>query len=74
MFLDQIARKNPLLIKTAAYLHQTGQIPPNTYVFDADTFEENGKKLRAEAEKYGLKIYFMSKQHARNPDLFIEGL
>lgn len=70
MFLQQITRKNPELIKVAAQLHQAGAIPPNTYVFDADTFEENGKKLRAEADKYGLKLYFMTKQHGRNPELF----
>lgn len=70
MFLNQIARKNPALIKTAVELHQSGQIPPNTYVFDADIFEENGRKIRFEAEKYGLKLYYMTKQHARNPELF----
>jgi len=70
MFLKQIARKNPRLIKISSQLHQSGEIPPNTYVFDADTFEENGRKIRSEAEKYGLKLYFMSKQHARNPELF----
>ena len=61
MFLEQIARKNPMLIKAAAQLHQSGQIPPNTYVFDADTFEENGRKIREEAERYNLKLYFMTK-------------
>jgi hypothetical protein len=30
--------------KTAAKLHQQGDIPANTYVFDADTFEQNGTK------------------------------
>ena len=70
MFLEQIARKNPMLIKAAAQLHQSGQIPPNTYVFDADTFEENGRKIREEAERYNLKLYFMTKQHGRNPELF----
>lgn len=31
MFLQQITRKNPELIKVAAQLHQAGAIPPNTY-------------------------------------------
>ena len=70
MFLEQISRMNPQLIRIAAKLHQSGQIPPNTYVFDADAFEKNGEKLRAEAEKYGLKLYYMTKQHGRNPELF----
>lgn len=70
MFLKQLARKNPRLIEVATELHQTGQIPPNTYVFDADAFENNGKKLRESAELHGLKLYYMTKQHARNPELF----
>lgn len=69
MFLKQIQRKNPMLIKAVVKLHQNGQLPPNTYVFDADTYEENGRKLRSEAEKFDLNLYFMTKQHARNPEL-----
>lgn len=70
MFLERIRRSNPALIKAAAALHQAGEIPPNTYVFDADTFERNGNLLRAAADAAGLRLYFMTKQHGRNPELF----
>ncbi len=70
MFLNRTKNHNPELIKTAVALHQAGDIPPNTYVFDADTFTKNGEMLREEAEANNLKLYFMTKQHGRNPELF----
>lgn len=70
MFLNRTINRNPELIKTAVSLHQSGQIPPNTYVFDADTFAKNGQCLRQAAEENNLKLYFMTKQHGRNPELF----
>lgn len=70
MFLNRTKKHNPELIKTAVALHQSGAIPPNTYVFDADTFTKNGEMIREEAESNNLKLYFMTKQHGRNPELF----
>lgn len=70
MFLERTKRRNPELIKVSTELHQAGDIPPNTYVFDADAFTQNGQALRNEAETYNLKLYFMTKQHGRNPELF----
>jgi predicted amino acid racemase len=70
MFLKRTINRNPDLIKTAVSLHQAGEIPPNTFVFDADTFTKNGQLLRQEAEENNLKLYFMTKQHGRNPELF----
>jgi predicted amino acid racemase len=70
MFLDRVKRRNPELIKAATALHQNGDIPPNTYVFDADAFTANGEAIRKEADAHGLKLYFMTKQHGRNPELF----
>src|SRR4051794_3284711 len=70
MFLERTKRQNPGLIRAAVELHQAGAIPPNTFVFDADAFERNGALLRAAAEQAGLRLYFMTKQHGRNPELF----
>jgi predicted amino acid racemase len=70
MFLERTKRRNPGLIRAAAALHQAGAIPPNTFVFDADAFAANGALLRAAADEAGLRMYFMTKQHGRNPELF----
>jgi predicted amino acid racemase len=70
MFLERTRKRNPELIKVATQLHQAGDIPPNTYVFDADAFTKNGQALRQEAQAHNLKLYFMTKQHGRNPELF----
>jgi predicted amino acid racemase len=70
MFLERTKRQNPALIRAAVSLHQAGEIPPNTFVFDADAFARNGALLRAAAEQAGLRLYFMTKQHGRNPELF----
>lgn len=39
-------------------------------MFDADTFTSNASAIRKEAEAHNLKLYFMTKQHGRNPELF----
>jgi predicted amino acid racemase len=70
MLLDKTKRQNPRLITTALELHRSGLIPPNTFVFDADTFVSNANAIRKRAEEYQMKLYFMSKQHGRNPELF----
>lgn len=70
MYLDRTRRRNPALIRSAANMHQSGAIPANSFVFDADVFEANGLALRQEADRLGLHLYFMTKQHGRNPELF----
>jgi predicted amino acid racemase len=70
MFLNRTRDQNPALIQTAAALHQEGAIPPNTYLFDADAFEANGRAIREAADREGLGLYFKTKQHGRNPELF----
>jgi len=67
MLLDMTVRKNPELIKWAVDAHQSGEIPPNTYVIDLDSVEENTRKIKQEADKYGIENYFMTKQIGRNP-------
>ncbi|MBC7333087.1 MAG: alanine racemase, partial [Actinobacteria bacterium] len=69
MFLEVIKRRNPNLIRAAVYFHQSGLIPPNTFILDADNIERNVSLIRGEARKYNLSLYFMLKQ-IRNPQVF----
>ncbi|CAN7344115.1 alanine racemase [Devosia sp. LjRoot3] len=65
MFLDVLRRRNPRFIEAAMALHQSGQIPANSYVLDLDTVEANARTLKSEADKNGLKIFAMTKQVGR---------
>ena len=67
MFLDVTRRRNPRLIEAAKYLHQSGQILPDTYVLDLDVITENANLLRASAEQAGITLFYMTKQIGRNP-------
>lgn len=67
MFLDMTLRKNRKLIETAFELHQNGIIEPDTYILDADSILYNAECIKEEADKYGIKLYFMTKQFGRNP-------
>jgi len=67
MFLENTIKYNPELIKIAVDLHQSGEIPANTYLIDVDMVFENTKIIVEEAKKYGISLYFMSKQFNRNP-------
>ncbi|WEJ58058.1 alanine racemase [Devosia sp. FJ2-5-3] len=66
MFLDVLRRRNPRFIEAAMALHQSGQIPANSYVLDLDTVEANARILKAEADRNDLKIFAMTKQVGRN--------
>src|SRR6266487_6557063 len=67
MYLQRLMERNPRLLEAAIDLHQSGQIPPNTWIMDLDTIVENARALAAEARKQGLTTYLMSKQYGRNP-------
>lgn len=67
MFLDLTMRRNPRLIEAAFKLHQRGMIEPDTYVIDLDAVISNSRAIKEEADKYGVKLYFMTKQFGRNP-------
>jgi Predicted amino acid racemase len=67
MFLDLTLARNPKLIDTAFFLHRNGIIKPDTYVLDLDTIVENARLIKNEADRYGVKLYFMTKQFGRNP-------
>ncbi|MDA4131475.1 MAG: alanine racemase, partial [Thaumarchaeota archaeon] len=65
--ITKTIRKNPALIKIAGQLHQSGQIPPDTYILDLDTIAHNARALKTETDRVGLKSYICSKEFGRNP-------
>ena len=67
MFLEKTVERNKELVQAAFKLHREGLILPDTYVIDLDTLIENARKIKEEADKYGIKLYFMTKQIGRNP-------
>ncbi|WP_194899872.1 alanine racemase [Catenulispora pinisilvae] len=69
MFLDLLRRRNPAFLEAAISLHQSGALPPNTYVVDLDTVQANARLIKAEADKFGLEVFAMTKQLGRNPDV-----
>ena len=54
MFLDVIRRRNPRLIEAAIALHQSGELPANTYVIDLDAIEDHARATSAKASSLGL--------------------
>ncbi|WP_270180200.1 YhfX family PLP-dependent enzyme [Alkalihalobacillus sp. CinArs1] len=69
MFLTLTKERNPELIKIGVNLHQTGELPPNTYVIDLDTVAENVEQMARAAEENEFSLYFMSKQLGRIGEL-----
>ena len=67
MFLDVTRRRNPKLIEAAKFLHQSGQILPDTYVLDLDVIMENASLLKQSADQAGIQLFYMTKQFGRNP-------
>ncbi|MER9061766.1 alanine racemase [Mesorhizobium sp. M0698] len=65
MFLDVLRRRNPSFIESATRLHQEGKLPANSYVLDLDAVESNARVLKREADRFGLKIFAMTKQVGR---------
>ncbi|MCJ7873913.1 alanine racemase [Phaeobacter sp. J2-8] len=66
MFLDVLMRRNPGFVEAAMALHQSGAIPPNSYVLDLDAVEANARIFTTEAAKHGLKTFAMTKQVGRH--------
>lgn len=69
MFLNVTTRRNPEIIKTGVKLHQSGEIPPNTYVIDVDVLKENAQKMSSIATDNQFELYFMLKQLGRLPEI-----
>jgi predicted amino acid racemase len=61
MFLERLLEKNPGLALAAIEGHQSGAILANTYLLDLDAMGSNARCIRAEADRLGLSVYFMSK-------------
>jgi predicted amino acid racemase len=68
MYLERTRRLNGDLIRQAVELHQSGALPPGSYLIDTDTVAANTRKLTAEAAAHGLQLFFMSKQIGHNPE------
>lgn len=67
MFLEKTLERNKELVQAAFDFHQKGLVMPDTYIIDLDTLVENAKKIKEEADKYNIGLYFMTKQLGRNP-------
>ena len=67
MFLNILERRNPQFIKAVVDLHQKGELKANSFVIDLDIVKENVRIIKEEADKFGLDIYWMTKQINRNP-------
>ena len=73
MFLELIRRRNPRLIEAAIALHQSGELPANTYVIDLDAVEDNARAISVKANSLGLTVMAMTKQMGRNRVLLPRG-
>jgi predicted amino acid racemase len=69
MFLKSLIQRNPAFLQKAVELHQTNQIPPNSYVLDLDTIKANAAWITNKAASLGLKVFAMTKQIGRNPEV-----
>lgn len=67
MFLKQLEKQNPELIRYAFELHNTGRILPDTYVIDLDMIFQNTEHIVAEAKENHVELLYMTKQVGRNP-------
>jgi predicted amino acid racemase len=67
MFLQSTQERNPRLIQIALDYHQSGLIPPNTYLIDYDTVRENARLLAEASRKTKIRLYFITKQIGHNP-------
>jgi predicted amino acid racemase len=67
MFLSNLKKQNPNLIRTAVSWHQENQIPANSWVIDLDSIRDNAAILAKAKQENNLQTYVMSKQHGRNP-------
>lgn len=67
MLLERVLERNPAMVEAAVRLHQDGQVPSGSWLFDLDAIDANARAIGAEARRLGLHTYFMTKQLARNP-------
>ena len=56
MFLEQTIKQDRELIEKAFMLHQKGQIMPDSYVIDVDTFLDNSRTILQAANNNGMDL------------------
>lgn len=69
MFLKTLLKQNTQLIDAAISFWHQGKISPDSYVIDVEQTEANARLLLETASRYQIKLYLMSKQFGRNPEL-----
>lgn len=69
MFIDRLVQLDPELPRAAVRLHQGGALAANTYLIDTDAVARNVAAIRAAADACGLRLYAMTKQFGRNPEV-----
>jgi predicted amino acid racemase len=67
MFLSNLVEQNPEFARAAIDLHQSGALPPDTYVIDLDMLAQNARLITDEAHRLGQEVVAMTKQFGRNP-------
>jgi predicted amino acid racemase len=67
MLLERMLERNPAMAEAAVHLHQDGQVPAGSWLFDLDAIDANARAIATEARRLGLHTYLMTKQLARNP-------
>lgn len=67
MLLERIQERNPAMVEAAVLLHQRGELPTASWLYDLDAVAHNARCIAAEARRLGLTTYAMTKQHGRNP-------
>jgi len=67
MFLKALQKQNSRLIDATLQLHQQGQLLPDSYIVDVEQFKFNAQLIKNKADKFGIKLYGMTKQFGRNP-------
>ena len=69
MFLELLRRRNPHFLDAISHLHASGDLPPNCFAIDLDAVSSNAAAYVQAAEPLGLKVFAMTKQLGRNPDV-----
>ena len=69
MFLKTLLKQNTKLIDAAISFWHQGKIYPDSYVIDVEQTEANARLLLQVAHHHQVKLYLMSKQFGRNPEL-----
>ncbi|MBS0057171.1 YhfX family PLP-dependent enzyme [Yersinia sp. Marseille-Q3913] len=69
MFLKTLLKQNTKLVDAAILFWHQGKISPDSYVIDVEQTETNARLLLKTAHHCQIKLYLMSKQFGRNPEL-----